>query len=68
MKASARAALQPETRISEHPEAKTLLRPEVGTQASFRKKKPSQTYRCDSSLSPALSWAARTRPVSWRSG
>jgi adenine-specific DNA-methyltransferase len=33
-----------------------VLRPEVGTQAQFRKKKPSKTYRYDSSLSPALDW------------
>src|SRR3972149_5518603 len=39
-----------------HPEAKSLLRPEVGTQAQFRKKKPARTYRYDSSLSPALDW------------
>jgi hypothetical protein len=32
----------------------TLLRPDVGTQASFRKKKPPHTYRYDSSLSPYL--------------
>jgi adenine-specific DNA-methyltransferase len=39
-----------------HPEAKSLLRPEVGTQAQFKKKKPPKTYRYDSSLSPALDW------------
>jgi len=39
-----------------HPEGKLLLRPEVGTQAQFRKKKPPATYRYDSSLSPALDW------------
>jgi len=39
-----------------HPEAKSLLRPDVGTQAQFRKKKPPTTYRYDSSLSPALDW------------
>ena len=39
-----------------HPEATSLLRPDVGTQAQFRKKKPPQTYRYDSSLSPALDW------------
>jgi len=39
-----------------HPEAKSLLRPEVGTQAQFKKKKPAKTYRYDSSLSPALDW------------
>ena len=39
-----------------HPEASSLLRPDVGTQAQFRKKKPARTYRYDSSLSPALDW------------
>jgi len=39
-----------------HPEATSLLRPDVGTQAQFRKKKPPQRYRYDSSLSPALDW------------
>src|SRR5947207_9664967 len=35
---------------------KAVLRPEAGTQAQFRKKKPPKTYRYDSSLSPALDW------------
>ena len=39
-----------------HPEAQSLLRPDVGTQAQFRKKKPPQRYRYDSSLSPTLDW------------
>jgi adenine-specific DNA-methyltransferase len=39
-----------------HPEATSLLRPDVGTQAQFRKKKPPARYRYDSSLSPALDW------------
>ncbi len=34
-----------------HPEAKSLMRPEVGTQAQFKKKKPKQTYKYDDSLS-----------------
>jgi adenine-specific DNA-methyltransferase len=33
-----------------------VLRPDAGTQAQFRKKKPPRTYRYDSSLSPALDW------------
>ena len=33
-----------------HPDQTLLMRPEVGTQAQFRKKKPPQTYRYDSSL------------------
>ena len=36
-----------------------LLRPEVGTQAQFRKRKPPRTYHYDSSLSPALDWDAQ---------
>ena len=32
------------------------MRPEVGTQAQFKKKKSPQTYRYDSSLSPTLDW------------
>ena len=39
-----------------HPEATSLLRPDVGTQAQFNKKKPPVTYRYDSSLSPVLEW------------
>src|SRR5713226_1949354 len=39
-----------------HPEATNLMRPDVGTQAQFKKKKPPKTYRYDSSLSPALDW------------
>jgi len=39
-----------------HPEATNPMRPDVGTQAQFRKKKPPVTYRYDSSLSPALDW------------
>ncbi|MEW6268208.1 MAG: DNA methyltransferase, partial [Thermodesulfobacteriota bacterium] len=45
-----------EARSYSHPEAKTLLRPDVGTQAQFRKKRRPQKYRYDSSLSPALDW------------
>ena len=39
-----------------HPEAESPLRPDVGTQSQFKKKKPPVTYRYDSSLSPVLSW------------
>ena len=35
----------------EHP-----LRPDIGTEAQFKKKKPPATYRYDSSLSPSLEW------------
>ncbi len=33
-----------------------MLRPDIGTQAQFRKRKKPVTYRYDSSLSPALDW------------
>lgn len=39
-----------------HPTHDLATRPEIGTQAQFRKKKPPKTYRYDSSLSPALDW------------
>ena len=39
-----------------HPGATSPLRPDVGVQAQFKKKKPPKTYRYDSSLSPALEW------------
>ncbi len=42
-----------------HPEAKSLMRPEVRTQAQFKKKKSPKTYRYDSSLSPSLDWDAK---------
>ncbi len=50
------AAKSNQTAPYKHPEAKSLMRPEVGTQAQFKKKKPPKTYRYDSSLSPALDW------------
>ena len=37
-------------------EDEALLRPDVGTQAQFKQKKPPKTYHYDSSLSPALDW------------
>lgn len=40
----------------QHTEATQPLRPEVGTQPLFKKKKEPATYRYDSSLSPALDW------------
>ena len=39
-----------------HNESTSLLRPDVGTQAQFKKKKPPKQYRYDLSLSPALDW------------
>jgi len=39
-----------------HPESESPMRPDVGTQAQFKKRKSPVTYRYDSSLSPALDW------------
>jgi len=39
-----------------HGDAESPLRPEIGTQAQFKKRKPPVTYRYDSSLSPRLDW------------
>lgn len=39
-----------------HPDSESPMRPDVGTQAQFKKKKSPRTYRYDSSLSPALDW------------
>jgi len=37
-------------------EQEVLLRPDIGLQAQFKKKKNPKTYRYDSSLDPELSW------------
>ena len=39
-----------------HPESESPMRPEVGTQAEFKKKLPPKKYRYDDSLSPVLEW------------
>lgn len=39
-----------------HPESTALLRPEIGAQTHFKKKKPPQKYSYDDSLSPELEW------------
>ncbi|MGH7647129.1 MAG: DNA methyltransferase, partial [Gemmatimonadaceae bacterium] len=39
-----------------YPSSDSPMRPDVGTQAQFKKRKPPQAYRYDSSLSPALDW------------
>src|SRR4051812_8671295 len=53
---SVKTAKKIQTETYNHPEAELLLRPEVGTQSQFRKKRPPKTYRYDSSLSPTLDW------------
>jgi adenine-specific DNA-methyltransferase len=48
-----------------HPTADMAGRPEVGTQASFKKKKPPKTYSYDSSLDPQLVWAGKAERLSF---
>ena len=55
-KKASRAGKKRSAKSYGHPEASALLRPDIGMQAQFRKKKPPATYRYDSSLSPALDW------------
>ena len=58
-KSASRAGKERSTGSYAHPEASALLRPDAGTQAQFRKKKPPATWRYDPSLSPALDWAGK---------
>lgn len=53
---SARPAKSRTAESYQHKTADSPMRPEVGTQAQFKKRKPPKTYRYDSSLDPALSW------------
>ena len=46
-------------RFTSIPNSDLAMRPEVGTQPQFRKKKPPVTYRYNSSLSPSLEWDGR---------
>jgi adenine-specific DNA-methyltransferase len=46
----------------EHKTADSPMRPDVGTQAQFKKRKPPKTYRYDDSLDPALSWDGDNAP------
>jgi hypothetical protein len=55
-KKSARPAQSRTADSYQHKTADSPMRPEVGTQSQFRKRKPPKTYQYDSSLDPALSW------------
>ncbi len=44
------------TEVYEYPEASLLARPEIGSQARFKKKKPKAIYRYDTSLAPEMNW------------
>ncbi len=53
---SARPAKSRTAETYQHKTADSPMRPDVGTQAQFKKRKPPKTYRYDTSLDPALSW------------
>ena len=64
-KAPGRAGKKRNTGSYAHPEAGALLRPDIGTQAQFRKKKPPTTGRYDPSLAPVLDWAGKAERLSF---
>jgi hypothetical protein len=45
-----------EAKAYKHNGKETIIRPDVGTQATFKKKKEPVKYRFDRSLDPELSW------------
>ena len=63
--AASRGGKERSTGSYAHPEAGALLRPDVGTQAQFRKRKPPATWRYDPSRSPALDWAGKAERLSF---
>jgi len=60
-----KAAVPQQTEPYTHPSADMAGRPEVGTQALFKKKKPPKTYSYDSSLDPQLVWAGKAERLSF---
>ncbi|MFZ4579689.1 MAG: site-specific DNA-methyltransferase, partial [Myxococcota bacterium] len=46
----------PKTAAYTHESTKTLVRPDAGTQAQFKKRKAPKKYRYDDSLAPQLQW------------
>ncbi|MBI3760707.1 MAG: site-specific DNA-methyltransferase, partial [Chloroflexi bacterium] len=55
----------PRTEAYAHPEAESLLRPDVGLQAQFKQKKPVAKYEYDPSLDPQLQWAGKAERTSF---
>lgn len=63
-----RPAAAPDVQRTEpytHPTADAAGRPDVGTQALFRKKKPPRSYSYDSSKDPQLVWAGKAERLSF---
>jgi adenine-specific DNA-methyltransferase len=53
---SSNTKTDPKAEPYRHIDSDSPMRPEVGTQPQFRKKKPPKRYNYDSSLSPAMDW------------
>jgi adenine-specific DNA-methyltransferase len=51
-----KAAKSKSAETYQHPESTSPMRPEIGAQAKFKKKKEPQKYRYDDSLAPSLEW------------
>jgi adenine-specific DNA-methyltransferase len=56
--ASGGATTGPAAASYEHKGAEALIRPEVGVQSRFKKRKPPARYRYDPSLAPTMQWDA----------
>lgn len=55
-KTAGQPAINKAAKPYQHPTADSLIRPDVGTEAQFKKRKGPKKYRYDDSLDPALSW------------
>src|SRR5436189_6119161 len=53
---AARPASAKTPKAYDHKETEAVLRPDIGIQAQFKKKKEPAKYRYDRSLDPQLSW------------
>jgi len=62
---AARGNARPEAATYQHVDKELLLRPDVGLQAQFRRKKPPAKYSYDSTLDPQLVWAGKAERTSF---
>lgn len=62
---AATAAAERRAESYTHPTSEVPSRPEISTQAQFRRKKAPKTYAYDSSLSPALDWDGQNAAREW---
>jgi adenine-specific DNA-methyltransferase len=65
-KKAASSKASPDAKIYEHTDAKALVRPEIGLQSQFKKKKPPASYQYDPSLDPQLQWSGKAERTSFQ--